>query len=377
MLEDVDPDLEVLKLPIKEPLQLLKKFSKNPKKQFRQGVVKEGGSIAQKFMIWIRGNLFIPDPRVFWVRPSVKLLRDLLDANDVKTIVTTGPPHSIHLIGLRLKRKKPDLRWVADFRDPWSRWDMLDHLQVGPLARRKHRRLERRVMQCADKVVTVSQNLAGSLSELGQREVEVITNGFDEADFQATYPATKEKFEINHFGLLNELRDPETVLAAVKILAKRDTGFEQDVQVKLVGTVNNQLAARIKADELLSSVVTVSPPIPHNEVIKAYYRSSVLLVVVDHLQDGYWQLPGKMYEYMGVGRPILALGPRDSDIGLVLGQTGAGRIFENSQEEEMAQYLWELYGKFKSGTAVKIDADYTKFTRKKLTEELSKLLNKL
>ena len=377
LLRDVSPDLEVFKLPIQEPMQLLQRFTKKSKKQFKQGVVKESGSLLQRLMVWIRGNLFIPDPRVFWVKPSVKLLLDLLDSNHINTLVTTGPPHSMHLIGLRLKKKKTDLRWIADFRDPWSEWDMLDHLQVGHRARKKHRRLEKKVMQQADKVVTVSQNLANALSEIGQREVMVINNGFDSTDFPNTAPVIPAKFEISHFGLLNELRDPATVLNAVKVLVNRDPGFEKDVAVKLVGTINSQLIERIKGDELLKEVVAVSPPIPHNDVIRAYYQSSVLLVVVDDSQDGYWQLPGKMFEYMGVGRPILALGPKHSDIGLVLRQTKAGKTFENGQEEEIADYLSELYAKFKTGTAVKIEADYAKFTRRKLTEELSKLLNSL
>ena len=375
LLKDVSPHLEVLKLPIREPLQLLKKFSKNPKKQFKQGVVRESDSWVQKLMIWIRGNMFIPDPRVFWVKPAIKLLRDLLEANDINTIVTTGPPHSMHLIGLGLKRKKPDLRWVADFRDPWSRWDMLNHLHVGTRARKKHRRLEKQVMQIADRIVTVSQNLVNSLEGVDRAEVEVITNGFDPDDFSAPPSTSSGKFEISHFGLLNELRDPIPVLEAIKILAKQDSDFNKHVVVKLVGTVNKRITSRIQQDEVLKNLVIISPPVTHDEVIKAYYQAALLLVVSDDSQV--WQLPGKLFECMAVGRPILALGTKNSELDLVLKKTGAGKLFEKDQSEEIMHYLAGIYVKFKEGVPVKVDVDYTKFTRKKLTEELSRILNNL
>jgi hypothetical protein len=151
LLKDVPPEAEVIKFPIWEPYGAFSKVSSavGDKKTAEQPTLAYGKdkSFFQKLTTWIRGNFFIPDPRVFWVRPSVKFLTDFLRDNDIKTIITTGPPHSIHLIGYRLKKKNPSLKWIADFRDPWSEWGLLDSLSLGKFARSIHTRMESNVLR--------------------------------------------------------------------------------------------------------------------------------------------------------------------------------------------------------------------------------------
>src|SRR5688572_9799464 len=160
LLKDVPAEAEVIRFPIWEPYEYFFKISSAMSQQ-KSGsapdlVATKNKSLFQKISTFVRGNFFIPDPRVFWVTPSVKFLHDFLKEREIRTIITTGPPHSLHLIGLKLKKKDPSLQWLADFRDPWSEWGLLDSLNISPLARTLHRRLEKKVLKGADKIITIT-----------------------------------------------------------------------------------------------------------------------------------------------------------------------------------------------------------------------------
>jgi hypothetical protein len=157
--KDVPAEAVVIRYPIWEPYEAFAKVSGvfGSKKTFSPAdVVKKNKSLFQKISTWVRGNFFIPDPRMFWVKPSVKFLKTYLVENNIGTIITTGPPHSMHLIGHELKKLRPSIKWIADFRDPWSEWQLLDSLMVTKVVRKKHQQLELKVLTCADEVITAT-----------------------------------------------------------------------------------------------------------------------------------------------------------------------------------------------------------------------------
>jgi len=197
-------DIPVVKLPIWEPFDLFHKITGNQnRKNVKQGLAleKTEKTIQDQLMVWVRGNLLVPDPRVFWVRAATKKAIELLEEQGIETVVTTGPPHSMHLIGRRLK-KKLGINWLADFRDPWSKWDILDKLKTSSLVKEYHKRLEKKVMQEADVCTTVSTRLAESLGGS-----EVLHNGITVMN-QSEVEPNQARFTIGYFGLLNELRNP-------------------------------------------------------------------------------------------------------------------------------------------------------------------------
>ncbi|HOP44190.1 MAG TPA: glycosyltransferase, partial [Flavobacteriales bacterium] len=184
LLDDVPREAEVIKRRISEPYGLYKRLTGRGVKEkvhtaFLSEEKREGW--RDRMALWVRSNFFIPDARVGWVGPSVRFLKQYLREHPVDVIVTTGPPHSMHLIGLRLKRAL-GIRWVADFRDPWTNIDFYRQLKLSRSADRRHRRLEAEVLREADTVVAVGWTLADELRDLGAKRVEVITNGFDPAD---------------------------------------------------------------------------------------------------------------------------------------------------------------------------------------------------
>ena len=179
LLDEIPPGVTIFKTPIKEPYTIYKKFvGMKSTDKVAANFISDGKkpSWAQKVAVWLRGNFFIPDPRVFWVKPSVRFLSELLEDDPVDVIVTSGPPHSMHLIGLKLKQKY-GIPWVADFRDPWTNIDFYHELMLTTVADSIHKRLERKVLTKADLVVTVNRAMQEEFLAKGAKQVSVISNG--------------------------------------------------------------------------------------------------------------------------------------------------------------------------------------------------------
>ncbi|MEQ8573812.1 MAG: glycosyltransferase, partial [Fulvivirga sp.] len=283
LLKDASPELEVIKLPIWEPYSLFAKVNRGQKP--KQGLINGGEkkSFFNSVALFIRGNFFIPDPRRFWVRPSVKFLSRIIEDNKIDVVVTTGPPHSIHLIGLGLK-KKLGVKWLADFRDPWSKWDMLEQFKMLPLAKYMHKRLERKVLANADEVLTVSQSWSKEFEQIHQRKYSVITNGFDAEDFELeSNTTTSNELVISHFGLINEFRNPINFWKATKEMVANNP--ETKFKINLFGTIASKILRMLESDDVLKTVVEIKNPVSHDQVLKEYQKSDVLLLLLNNTDN--------------------------------------------------------------------------------------------
>lgn len=379
LLNDIPSKVQVIKSPIWEPYDLFFSVSKlfGKKKVNQSDFISTGKKSAfAKLSSWIRGNFFIPDARVFWVRPSVTFLNDFIRKNEIEKIITTGPPHSIHLIGLKLKKKNPSLKWIADFRDPWSEWDLLDTLSLSQWARRKHKKLERQVLQNADRVVTIAPYHVDLFEKLGGRKVDLITNGFDEDDFGKVIHQPTNKFTIRHVGVVDELRDPRPVMEALKQLVVEKPEIKETIVVEFIGNVNSSFKNYIKADSILNEIVKFIDSIPHNELLKVYGTTDLQLLVLAYSAIAPGNLPGKFFEYLASGNPILAIGPVQGDAAEVLRQTEAGEIFEREDNEGVKISLLKFYIQWKEGKK-STTRNVSAYTRKTLTDHLSTLLQDL
>jgi hypothetical protein len=378
LLKDVPAQVEVIKLPIWEPYRLFFKISKLFGKSVQQTDFVSTGkkSFFQSVSSWVRGNFFIPDARVFWVRPSVTFLNDFLKSNEITKIITTGPPHSIHLIGLKLKQKNPSLKWIADFRDPWSEWDLLDTLSLSPWARRRHQQLERKVLIIADRVITIAPYHVDRLEKLSNRKVDLITNGFDEDDFGNIQRIRTSKFTIRHIGIVDELRDPRPVMEVLRQLALIDQNFRESVKVEFIGNVNSAFKNYITGDDQLRKITVFVDHLPHRELLKAYGETDLQLLILAHTAIAPGNLPGKFFEYLASGNPILALGPVQGDAAEVLARTQSGRIVERDDTPSITVALVQFYEEWKSNRGSKT-RDVSAYTRKKLTAQLITVLNSL
>ena len=373
--EEVPSALKVIKHPIKEPYSIAKFFSRKETQRISSGIIPSENQqgFIQKMLLFIRGNFFIPDARRFWVKPAVKFLKEYLKDNQINKIITSGPPHSLHLIGLELKREM-GVSWVVDFRDPWTSIGYHKKLRLLPAAHRKHQRLEKEVLLNADQVIATSWATAREFRELTNTVVQVITNGYDVVDLPPV--ELDKKFSISHIGSLLSGRNPENLWKALGELVKEDPELGKDLQIKLVGAVGEGVLQTIQ-QEGLASYVEKPGYVPHKEAQLLQRQSQLLLLIEIDSDQTRAIIPGKLFEYMVSGRPILAVGPEDSDPQKIIQQTNTGRFFNYNDKEEMKLYLRGAYEDYKEDKLDSTPIGLQKFSRKNLTRELAEVLGKL
>lgn len=379
LLADIPPSAEVLKLPIWEPYDIFDRISSiagSKSTEVKPTTMVGGqGSFFRKVSTWIRGNFFIPDPRRFWVKPSVRFLTEFVRDNRIGTVITTGPPHSMHLIGYRLKKNLPSVRWIADFRDPWSEWGLLDSLRTGHMAKRLHRRLESRVLKSADHLITITPFYQKQFAKLAGGRVHLITNGYDEDDTKSI-PYTRPKhFIIRHVGIVNERCDPRPFMSVLKRLAGTDAEFGRQVRMEFIGEVHPVFRGEVERDPVLSRFTVFTGNVPFTELMRRYGDSSLLLIVLYGYKDAEGYMPGKLFEYLATGIPVLGVGPAEGDAAALLKETGAGEMIEAGDDGAIERSLISAFGLWKQGLGRKaLSAAVNKYSRRELTASLVELL---
>ena len=375
---DVPSHVKVIKKEIWEPYQAYKRFIGAEKKtSINTGFLseKKKPGFLEKISVWIRGNLFIPDARKFWINPSYKYLLNYLQSNPVDIIVSTGPPHSTHVIAMKIK-EKTGIKWVADFRDPWTNIDFYDQLMLSKWADKKHKTLEKKVLQFADHVITVSQTMMEEFIAIKKNNVSVITNGFDEDEIPEADVILDEKFTISHFGSMNKARDPVSLWIALNELVKELPGLSNDMVIKLYGKVDYQISEKIKTLEL-DKLVKLINYIPRDKAIKEQAKSQILLLVINQTKNAQGILTNKLFEYLSVKRPIMAIAPPISDLARLIDYTRAGTVFDYNDTARIKAFIKGKYLEFKEKGYIKGNQNNIhEFSRKGLTKALSDILTK-
>jgi glycosyltransferase involved in cell wall biosynthesis len=376
--KDIPNDIEILKTPIWEPYNVYRNLTGKKNKAINAGFISEDKkqSWKDKISIRIRGNFLIPDPRRFWIKPSVRFLTDFLKKNPVDAVITTGPPHSMHMIGLGLKKNFPNLPWVADFRDPWTNIDFYKELNLTGLADKIHHRLEKEIVQKADNVVVVSNGMKIEYELLKPQKIDVISNGYDTADEQKNDIKLDEKFTVSHIGTLNAARNPQTVWKVLSEICSDNSEFKSDLQIQLVGKVDFSVLEDIRNNGLEDQLLKIDY-LSHSEAIAKQESSQVLLLLINNSGNAKGILTGKFYEYLAAKRPILGVGPTDGDAAQVLHETGGGVMVGFSDEIATKKVILDYYKLYKSNSLIIKTESVEKYSRKSLTEQLAILLNLL
>lgn len=373
LISDVNEKAIILKNKIFEPYALASVFSKNKTKKISAGIITKDRkqSWVEKMMLWIRGNVFIPDARVFWVNLSVNYLKKYIQENNIETVITTGPPHSLHLIGLALK-KQLNINWIADFRDPWTTIGYHKELKLSTWAANKHKKLEAEVLNSCDTVLVTSPTTKKEFQALTTRPIEVITNGYDVERVEKK--PLDEKFTLAHIGSFLSQRNPQILWESLAELIQENKMFAQYFQLKLIGAVSREVLQSIEYFGLQSFVNNLGY-VSHEEALVHQRTSQVLLLIEIDSEETQCIIPGKLFEYMVSERPILAIGPKDSDFESIIKTTNTGVFFQYHEKEALKTTIleqFELYLK----TNLKVHAvGLQQYSRKNLTEQLVKLLN--
>ena len=363
----------ILKNPIFEPYQLASFLSKNKTKKISSGIIpnQKKQSFLEKVMLWVRGNLFIPDARVFWVKPSVAYLEKYIRENEIDTIVTSGPPHSLHLIGLELKQKL-NLKWLADFRDPWTTIGYHKSLRLSNYAAKKHKDLERQVLNSADTIIVTSKTTKTEFQVLTTRPIEVITNGFDVEKVEKQTLDTQ--FSLAHIGSFLSERNPKILWESLKELLQEIPDFKSHLEIKLIGAVSQEVLETI-SEFGLNVYINNLGYVSHAEAVAHQRKSQVLLLIEINSEETKSILPGKLFEYMVSERPIVAIGPKDSDFAEIITNTNTGVFFEYSEKAQLKQIILEYYNQFLEGKLKSNGIGLQHYSRKNLTKQLVELLN--
>ena len=378
--KDIPENLTVIKTRIWEPYSVYKQFVGRKKEDsIKAGFLseKKSPSFTEKISIWIRGNFFIPDARKFWIKPSVRFLENYLKKNPVDAMVSTGPPHSMHLIALGVKEKL-GIPWLADFRDPWTNIDFYDKLMLTRWSDKKHRKQEKKVLGNADKVVTVSQNWARDFIKIVDRPVEVITNGFDPEDFVGLQIKPQQNFEMVHLGSMNKDRNPDVLWQALAEFCSENKDFKQQLKILLIGQTDHTVVESIRKYGLDHQTEKISY-LPHKEAMERAANAVVLLLPLNNTPNVDGIIPGKLFEYLALHRPILCIGPENGDSAWIILDCKAGYVHHFGDKEGIINSVKHLFELSQKGKLVREGQgeDYFKHSRKKLAGDIADLLNEM
>jgi len=372
-VKDIPENVTVIKKPIWEPYNIYRSLFGKKGETINAGFIsEEKKSLKHKISFWLRGNLLIPDPRVFWVKPSVDFLKKYVTENKIDTIVTTGPPHSVHLIGKNLKKQLPQLSWIADFRDPWTSVYYFKDMHIGLLANAIHKHLERSVVKSADEVIVVSEGMKQEFEQI-RPKVQIITNGYDTETIENEPIIPDKKFSISYIGLLTERQNPTQLWRILSELCDEIPDFKANLEIKLTGKIDRSAIESIEKHNLKPNLLH-SNYIPHSEAVKQQRQSQILLLLMLNQPNTGSILTGKLFEYLAAKRPILGIGSPAGDAAKLLSETNAGVMIDFENNIELKKQLKIYYELYKSGNLEVNSASIEKYSRRELTAQLAEIL---
>lgn len=332
---------------------------------------KESG--MQKVLRWIRGNFFIPDARVGWVSYAFREAAKIIEKEKIEHVFISSPPHSSQLIGLKLKKRFPGLKWIADMRDPWTDIYYYKDLLHTPSAARKDAALERKVLEEADTILVVSEAIKRQFckksEKLKSEKIHVVPNGYDEADFPEGVVPASGYFTIAYVGTMADSYRPEVFFEAFSRLVKKYP--DKKIRFQCVGNVSRAVKQQVEAYGIAANCEWIGH-VAHAEAIRYMQSANLLLLIIPDTAGAEGILTGKLFEYIGAGRPILGIGPKDGDAAKILRECGAGEMFE--REDKAGLEEWMETQICSGNTGIESESK-RKFTRRELTSVVSKFIS--
>jgi len=377
LLKDIPQNVEIIQQPIWEPYTWYKRWvGVKPSEKINTGFLSETEKPkkTESIGVWIRGNFFIPDARCFWIQPSIRFLKKYLKENPVEAIISTGPPHSMHRIALGIT-KSMNIPWIADFRDPWTNIDFYDQLMLTAWADKRHHLMELEVIQNAQHIVTVTSADAKDFMAKGAKAATQITNGFDD-EFKSDVDQDKA-FSLVHVGSIPPARNHTSLWKAISNLQKEQPSFSQDFQLQLIGKTDISVKKSVQEWNIEHNIEFV-PYLAHDEAVLRQQKAQVLLLLINDSRNAKSILTGKFFEYLAARRPILAIGPKDGEVAAILESTGAGICLDFQDQKGIENALKSYYEQWLSHGKCSIPhTTIENYSRKKLTEKLSKIIHSL
>ncbi|ALM07203.1 glycosyl transferase family 1 [Sediminicola sp. YIK13] len=368
---EIPEGIKIYKQKIFEPYQLASIFSKKKTKSISSGIIQtKDQSLLEKVLLWIRGNLFIPDARKFWIKPSVRYLQQVIEEQGIETIITTGPPHSVHLIGMKLKANN-SIQWIADFRDPWTSIGYHKKLKLTKSSQKRHLQLESEVLNRADSIIVTSNTTKKEFSNITDQPITVITNGFDSRKFSSY--KLDDAFTISHIGSLLSGRNPIVLWQALKELTEENADFRKNLVLELIGVVSKDVLESIQSHQL-EPYVRMEGYVSHEKAIERQQRSQVLLLVEIDSEETKGIIPGKFFEYIAADRPILGVGPEGWEVAQMISETCTGSAFTYMEAQAIKTQLLEWFIAYQKKELYVKSQHIEQYSRRELTGKLAQLI---
>jgi glycosyltransferase involved in cell wall biosynthesis len=375
LLDNIPKETKIYKTKALEPFELYKKFTgkKSDSKIPNDVLLSKESSLKDEIAKWVRLNLFIPDAKIGWKHYAIKKGLEIIKNENIDLIFTTSPPQTVALIGKALA-KQTNIKWVADFRDPWLEIVYYQTIKRNSISVKIDSSLERKVLTKADGIVTISNDMIRLFeSKVDAQNYHLIPNGFDEADFENIEENKNEKFTIAYTGTISKDRVPYMLFAALKKLIEKD-GIK-NIRLNFAGRYCPEFTSAIETNNL-SSIAEISGFVSHNESTKILQNADALLLVVDDVPNNKGFLTGKLFEYMGTKRPIFAIGPVNGDANKLIVDSNSGVMVDYNDEEGAYKLLQQIYNEWKENNS-KYTYNVEQFSRKNLTKKLAEVFEEV
>ena len=369
--DEVSEKLEIIKNPITEISNIISNSKSlnlirsgnipNPKEQ----------SLLQRLLFFIRGNLFIPDMKILWKNKSIDFIENYLSKTKIDVVITTGPPHSLHLIGYELK-KRLNIKWISDFRDPWVNLNYLNRFHLLPCVKRRHKKLRDKVLINSNSVIVTSEKLKKLYKEIAPN-IFKITNGYD---YEYSTVNIDSKFSISHIGSLYPERNPKYLWDIIDEICINNEEFRSNLQINFIGNTSEKIIKYL-SNKTFKSCVKFFDYVDYKRAIEFMCSSQILLMVEVNDNDSSYAIPGKLFDYLNSKRPIIAIGPDKSEVNQILYDTNAGKFFNYNESINLKLHIENLYNQYEMGSISYNAKNISIYRRKNLTEELSKIINKV
>ena len=382
LFKDINKVSEIYKASSYEPhaiYRALKSVTQSKKKSNKKSEhFNPNSSVINWISDFIRLNVFIPDSRIGWLYPAYKRGLEIVAQHKPDIIFSTAPPFTPHLVARKLA-KDCGLPWVADFRDPWVENTLYNTVPKLPLAKLLNKRMEKKVLEQAEQVICVGNNLskllASKLTVSEQSKISVVTNGYDPDDL--SIPASSsDKFYVSYFGSLYMRRFPHQLFKSISGLIKNNQVIAEKLVLRLVGNIDP------KAREIISSLIPSSNLYIHGHVnqdiiFELVYQPQVLLLTIDNVEHNNLIILGKTFDYITTGNPIVGVGPLDGDAANILNETSTGKMYDYSDASGLENGFLKLFSDWQTGKINKGQQRFSQYEWNNLTSKLTGLFDQV
>ena len=349
----------------------LNSFKERYLKNYSKGVIDSSDSLFVKFLSWIRVNFFYPDARISNLKSIQNYIVDYIDKKGINLLITTSPPHSIQLLGQRIK-KKTGIEWISDFRDPYLSWDILLSMKPLKLSKKIHSNYQYQFLNQSDKIITTNTRLKSEFSSLTKNKIEVIHNGSD------IYPSdsqTNKKFILSYFGLMNKFRNPKVLIRVLDNLLENDEVFYENFEFHLYGDIQKTTLVDIRNKKYLNKKTIIKSYVSYDQVSKEIDSSSVLLLLLNNKKNQN-TTPYKLFDYLVSEKNILTLGDYPSaDVDDLLEKYKRSKRLNYSASQEIKDFIYKMFELHKNKKLKNLKLDYSELRYKNLAKRLKRFID--